>query len=137
MSLALSMATCDARKKVVELVDRRRGRSHPAPRRVLGARRVLNTDERQKLTVDAWGLVTFLQEAGLVRPDELEEAMLLVTAVDAGRIDAADMALVLSSVIDDRERVAMILGQATGGEVDGETAQDEDEDPRPEPRLLH
>lgn len=119
------------------MANRKRSRSHLASRQALGARRVLNADERQKLTVDAWGLVTFLQEAGLVRPDELEEAMLLVTAVDAGRIDAADMALVLSSVIDDRERVAMILGQATGGEADGEIAQGEDEDPRPEPRLLH
>ncbi|MBC7083126.1 MAG: hypothetical protein PWR07_1159 [Bacillota bacterium] len=119
------------------MAGRRRNQARGTSRLAPGPRRVLNADERQKLTVDAWGLVTFLQEAGLVRPDELEEALLLVAAFDSGEVDAADMALVLSSVIEDRERVAMILGQAQGRDGDDEATEDEDEDARPEPRLLH
>lgn|GEM_PF-1434976 len=109
--------------------------SRPAP----GPRRVLNAEERQKLTVDAWGLVAFLQDTGLVRPDELEEALLLVAGLEGGEVDAADMALVLSSVISDKERVAMILGRAGAmdREKDSEGLQEEDEDSMPEPRLLH
>jgi len=74
-----------------------------------------------------------------VRPDELEEALLLVAGLEGGEVDAADMALVLSSVISDKERVAMILGRAGAmdREKDSEGLQEEDEDSMPEPRLLH
>jgi len=49
------------------------------------------------------------------------------------------MALVLSIVISDKERVAMILGRAGAmdREKDSEGLQEEDEDSMPEPRLLH
>lgn len=121
------------------MAGRRRDQTRGARRLEAAPRRVLNAHERQKLTVDAWGLVTFLQEAGLVRPDELEEALLLVAAFESGEVDAEDMALVLSSVIEDRERVAMILGEARSRDGDDGVEEDEDEerDAGPEPRLLH
>ncbi len=86
-----------------------------------------------------------MQEVGLVRPDELEDALLLVTALDAGEVDALDMVCVLSSVIQDRERVAMILGGGQAGRLeeggleDDDDGDDDDDDDGtgPEPRLLH
>ncbi|MCR4401883.1 MAG: DUF494 family protein [Firmicutes bacterium] len=114
--------------------DQTRGR-----RRLAAApRRVLNAHERQKLTVDAWGLLAFLQEADLVRADELEEALLLIATLESGEVDAKELALVLSSVIADRDRAAIILWKASGRDGDDDAGEeDEEQDAGPRPRLLH
>lgn len=101
--------------------------------RTLGPRRVLNDDERRKLTVDAWGLITFFQEAGLVQPDELDEALLYLTTLDINEVDTPEVVWVLSNVIQDTQRVAMILGRARG---ESEAGGDEDED-EAGPRIVH
>ena len=76
--------------------------------------RVLNYEERLKLSLEAQGFLTSLVEAGLLERGELEELLLYLEQVDAFEMGIGEVSWILERVVRDEERLALITGATIG-----------------------
>ncbi|HHY47538.1 MAG TPA: DUF494 domain-containing protein [Firmicutes bacterium] len=73
-------------------------------------RRVLDAEERMKLSVGAQGALETLSRLGIITVGEMDELLFYLSQIDAVELDLPDIMWLLERVIRDRDRLKMALG---------------------------
>ncbi|NPV79018.1 MAG: DUF494 family protein [Firmicutes bacterium] len=76
----------------------------------LPVRRVLDPQEKMRLTLEAQGQLETLSRLGLITPSEIDELLFYLSQMDAIGLDVSDISWLFDRIIKDQDRLVMLLG---------------------------